>query len=58
MSQIDEPAQEGEGEEEEEGETDEGNGKFAKIQVDEGDSIVMNMTKLIHHGSMDDVYIL
>ena len=48
-----------EGEEEGEGEEDEeGQGKFAKIQVDESDNTVVNMTKLIPHGSMDDVYIL
>lgn len=45
-------------EEEAEEEDEEGSGKFAKIQVDESDNTVMNMTKLIHHGSMDDVYIL
>lgn len=34
------------------------NGKFAPIMVDETDNIIMNVTKMIHVGSMDDVFIL
>lgn len=33
-------------------------GKFAPIMVDENDSIIVNMTKLVPHGTMDDVYII
>ena len=33
-------------------------GKFAPIMVDENDNIIVNMTKLVPHGTMDDVYII
>ena len=45
----------GEGEEEEEVAM---GGKFAPIMVDENDSIIVNMTKLVQNGTMDDVYII
>lgn len=45
---------EGEGEEEEQ----QMGGKFAPIMVDENDSIIVNMTKLVQNGTMDDVYII
>lgn len=46
------------GEGEEDGEVPQMGGKFAPIMVDENDSIIVNMTKLVQNGTMDDVYII
>lgn len=45
-------------EEEEGSETGAHDGKFAEIMVEESDFILFNKTKLVPHGTMDDVYIL